>query len=132
MTRSRSESWLKYCGKAMEPEKLLEWVLRPGVLLYNLINMGNIPHVHLRSIDPARNRFRYYSLRLYRDLWGQQTLIRRYGRIGTRGHMHTELVRSMSEVKIKMTKLMESKKKRGYSLIPPSSVKFNGLFLGYK
>ena len=76
--------------------------------------MKQLSLVFLRSIDPVRNRFRFYSLRLDRDLWGQRTLIRRYGRIGTNGHIYVESVSNISDAKKRMSELVEAKMKRGY------------------
>lgn len=38
-----------------------------------------------QSIDPERNRYRFYSLSLSVDLWGETFLIQHWGRIGTKG-----------------------------------------------
>jgi predicted DNA-binding WGR domain protein len=38
-----------------------------------------------QSIDPKRNRYRFYSLSLSVDLWGETFLIQHWGRIGTKG-----------------------------------------------
>ena len=35
-----------------------------------------------RSINPERNRYRFYVLEVCRDLWGELCLIRRWGRLG--------------------------------------------------
>ncbi|MBI1744340.1 WGR domain-containing protein [Candidatus Acetothermia bacterium] len=37
------------------------------------------------SIDPSKNRFRFYSLSIEPDLWNQPCLIQRWGRLHTRG-----------------------------------------------
>ena len=36
------------------------------------------------SIDPNRNRFRFYRVYLAEDLWGDTAVIKRWGRIGHR------------------------------------------------
>ncbi len=38
-----------------------------------------------QSIDPEKNRYRFYSLSLSVDLWGETFLIQHWGRIGTKG-----------------------------------------------
>ena len=78
--------------------------------------MKQLPLISLRSIDPSRNRFRFYSLRLDRDLWDQRMLIRRYGRIGTHGHIYMEPVSSMMAARESIKDLTEAKMKRGYLL----------------
>ncbi|MBA3330490.1 MAG: WGR domain-containing protein [Actinobacteria bacterium] len=37
------------------------------------------------SVDPSKNRFRYYCLTWQPALWGGGTLCRSWGRIGTKG-----------------------------------------------
>jgi hypothetical protein len=41
-------------------------------------------YARLVSVDPERNRFRYYSLTWQPGLWGGGALVRRWGRIGRR------------------------------------------------
>ena len=41
--------------------------------------------VRLESVDPAHNRARFYELAWQPTLWGNAALVRRWGRIGTRG-----------------------------------------------
>ena len=76
--------------------------------------MKQLPLISLQSIDPTRNRFRFYSLHFDRDLWGQRMLIRQYGRIGTHGHIYMEPVSSLLEARKRAGKLIEAKMKRGY------------------
>ncbi|PTD94918.1 hypothetical protein C9439_00035, partial [archaeon SCG-AAA382B04] len=35
-----------------------------------------------RSVKPEENRFRFYSISLGKDLWGDEVLVKRWGRIG--------------------------------------------------
>lgn len=37
-----------------------------------------------QSVKPNENRFRFYSLSLGEDLWGNEVLVKRWGRIGGR------------------------------------------------
>ena len=46
--------------------------------------MSNSDSVHLRRIDPAQNMRRFYSLSIQPTLFGGASLIRDWGRIGTR------------------------------------------------
>ncbi|MBI1742752.1 WGR domain-containing protein [Candidatus Acetothermia bacterium] len=45
--------------------------------------MGNT--LRWQSIDPANNRFRFYTLSLSVDLWGEPFLVQHWGRIGSKG-----------------------------------------------
>lgn len=40
--------------------------------------------VHLRCIDPDRNKHRFYVVRMQRTLFGQWAVTREWGRIGSR------------------------------------------------
>ena len=41
--------------------------------------------IRLTSIEPRKNRFRFYTLSWQRDLFGGVALVRTYGRLGTSG-----------------------------------------------
>jgi len=41
--------------------------------------------LHPQRVDPARNMLRFYTLTIQQDLFGGASLIRVWGRIGTRG-----------------------------------------------
>ena len=41
--------------------------------------------LHLQRVDPARNVRRFYRMTVQRDLFGCSSLVRVWGRIGTRG-----------------------------------------------
>jgi len=45
----------------------------------------------MHRIDPAKNAYRFYTLSLEPTLFGDVALVRRWGRIGTRGHQIIEL-----------------------------------------
>ncbi|MBI1744470.1 WGR domain-containing protein [Candidatus Acetothermia bacterium] len=59
-----------------------------------------------QSVDTMRNRFRFYSLSVGMDLWGEPVLINHWGRIGTRGQRQfiwgpvSELGKRIERVKI--------------------------------
>lgn len=48
--------------------------------------------LHFRQIDPSRNRARFYVIELVPTLFGETVLLRRWGRIGTRGRQSERLV----------------------------------------
>ncbi|MFP4647438.1 MAG: WGR domain-containing protein [Candidatus Acetothermia bacterium] len=58
-----------------------------------------------KSIKPEENRYRHYSLKLEEDLWGNEMLVKRWGRIGGRKReayfwleSHQELLEKIEEV----------------------------------
>ena len=61
-----------------------------------------------RSVKPKENRFRFYSIHLGEDLWGNEMLVKRWGRIGGRKRenyiwpeTHRELVELIDDIKEK-------------------------------
>jgi predicted DNA-binding WGR domain protein len=45
----------------------------------------------MHRVDPAKNAYRFYALSLEPTLFGDVALVRRWGRIGTRGRQIIEL-----------------------------------------
>jgi predicted DNA-binding WGR domain protein len=70
--------------------------------------------LHLRRIDPARNMRRFYRMTIQPDLFGSASLIRTWGRIGTRGRQmivtHPDEGRAISA----LLALAAEKRRRGY------------------
>ena len=72
--------------------------------------------VDLRRIDPARNMRRFYMLTVQPDLFGGASLIREWGRIGSRGQ---SLIEHHSDEGLAITALLKraaTKRKRGYTI----------------
>ncbi|TGD61142.1 WGR domain-containing protein [Tabrizicola sp. WMC-M-20] len=72
--------------------------------------------LHLQRVDPARNMRRFYRMTIQRDLFGGASLVRVWGRIGTRGR---QLVNTHADEGRAITALMalaEEKRRRGYEL----------------
>lgn len=72
--------------------------------------------LHLRRIDPARNMRRYYRLAVQSDLFGQASLVREWGRIGSRGQMMVETHSDEGLAINALMKLARAKQRKGYSL----------------
>lgn len=72
--------------------------------------------LHLRRVDPARNMRRFYRMTIQRDLFGGASLVRVWGRIGTRGRQlvntHTDEGRAITA----LLTLAHEKRRRGYEL----------------
>ena len=47
--------------------------------------MNFLPKLEWKSVDPEKNRFRFYTVSLSMDLWGETFLVQHWGRIGTKG-----------------------------------------------
>ena len=70
--------------------------------------------VHLRRIDPAQNMRRFYSLSVQPTLFGGASLIRDWGRIGTRGQTMMETFDTADHADLAFDRLERSKRRRGY------------------
>jgi predicted DNA-binding WGR domain protein len=68
----------------------------------------------LRRVDAETNVPRFYALLIERDLFGRVVLIRRWGRIGTRGRERVEEHTNEAEAAAAMEKLATAKRRRGY------------------
>ena len=76
--------------------------------------MSNPGPVHLRRIDPSQNMRRFYGLSIQPTLFGGASLVRDWGRIGTRGQMMIETFDHAAEAHHAMNRLEKTKKRRGY------------------
>jgi len=71
--------------------------------------------VHLRCIDPARNKRRFYRMSVQRNLFGEWVLMREWGRIGRAGQLRSEQFGQAAFAMEKLTALIGQKTRRGYS-----------------
>ncbi|UUP20054.1 WGR domain-containing protein [Nitratireductor thuwali] len=76
--------------------------------------MNELRPVHLRRIDPSQNMRRFYSLSVQPTLFGGASLVRDWGRIGTRGQSMIETFDTPAEAGDAMTRLERRKRRRGY------------------
>lgn len=70
--------------------------------------------VHLRCIDPASNKWRYYAMSVQQNLFGEWELVREWGRIGGMGRIRRDLHRSSWQALNALQTLARQKVKRGY------------------
>lgn len=70
--------------------------------------------VSLRRVDPARNMRRFYCLTIQPTLFGGASLMRDWGRIGTRGQSMVETFDDPDKAANALTRLERSKRRRGY------------------
>ena len=68
----------------------------------------------LRRIEPERNMARFYDLTIERDLFDHVVLVRRWGRMGSRGRKRLDEHMSEAEAAEAMSKLAAAKRRRGY------------------
>ncbi|MGV8987133.1 MAG: WGR domain-containing protein [Cypionkella sp.] len=72
--------------------------------------------LHLRRIDPACNMRRYYRMAIQRDLFGKASLVREWGRIGSRGQTLVETHPDEGQAINALMKLARAKQRKGYAL----------------
>lgn len=82
----------------------------------SLVAMSNQtpPPIVLHRIDPVRNMARFYVLTVEMTLFGGRSLVRTWGRIGTRGRHRIELFADTAAAEQAMRRLAQSKFRRGY------------------
>jgi predicted DNA-binding WGR domain protein len=71
--------------------------------------------LHLRRIDAARNMRRFYALSTQPTLFGEISLIRNWGRIGTSGKTMVQTFDSRAEAIEAFARLERVKRRRGYA-----------------
>lgn len=71
--------------------------------------------LHLRRIDAARNMQRFYALSTQPTLFGEMSLIRNWGRIGTYGKTMVQTFGSSAEAIDAFGRLERAKRRRGYA-----------------
>jgi predicted DNA-binding WGR domain protein len=68
-----------------------------------------------RNIDPTKNRWRFYSLEIDRPLFGDWSLTREYGRIGSSGRISVESFASEEEARRAERQTIRLRIRHGYS-----------------
>lgn len=70
--------------------------------------------VHLRCIDPAKNKRRYYAMFVQQNLFGEWELVREWGRIGGLGRIRCDRHLSSQQALSALRNLASQKARRGY------------------
>lgn len=73
------------------------------------------PPLSLRRIEPALNMRRFYALALQPTLFGEVSLVRHWGRIGTRGQFLTQTFPEAAAARRAFERLARAKRARGYA-----------------
>ncbi len=84
------------------------------------MNTLNPEPVHLRRINPDQNMWRFYSLTIQQTLFGGASLVRDWGRIGSRGQSMMETFDTSEDAGVALTRIERSKRRRGYCDVSPS------------
>lgn len=80
------------------------------------VDGDEIRSVMLQRVDAGKGMWRFWSVDIWPDLFGGVLLVRRWGRLGTRGRgqVRVQHFESVSEARRVMTRLEQAKRKRGY------------------
>ncbi|MEM8579604.1 MAG: WGR domain-containing protein [Pseudomonadota bacterium] len=70
--------------------------------------------VHMRCIDPANNKRRFYALSVQQTLFGEWALVREWGRIGVSGRLRSDLYPAAGLAIDALLDLARQKVRRGY------------------
>jgi predicted DNA-binding WGR domain protein len=72
----------------------------------------------LRSVDPAKNRFRAYRLYEQKSLFGEHVLIVQWGRIGQTMRERVEHFGTQADLARRRAELLGRRARHGYTLAP--------------
>lgn len=72
--------------------------------------------VYLTRRDPSRNVARFYRMFIAPNLWGEWTLFREWGKIGSGGQVRHDPFPNAGAALLAMQALVRAKLKRGYHL----------------
>jgi len=70
----------------------------------------------LVSIDPAKNRYRFYRINHQRTLWDEDVLVQTWGRLGTDGRARLCFLETTEQSQAMMAKLLRRRLQHGYYL----------------
>ncbi len=70
--------------------------------------------MRLEHINPDRNMFRFYEIRIEPTLFHEHALLVYWGRIGKRGRQRIARTGDLEEIEKTVQKMEKSKLKRGY------------------
>ena len=71
--------------------------------------------VYLTQVDATRNRLRWYSMHVQRDLFGSIWLICRWGRLGQKGGSERQIAaESLLDAEATCRNMTQKKRRRGY------------------
>jgi predicted DNA-binding WGR domain protein len=76
--------------------------------------MANCYRIYTERRDAAKNMARFYALSIERDLFGEVSFVRRWGRIGTNGRMSKHHFGCEEDAVRELLATLRVKRLRGY------------------
>ena len=74
-------------------------------------------YAHLSSVDPAKNRYRFYTLTWQPSLFGGLALVRSWGRIGTSGHSRAIFFADQEGAQKAVEEILKRRMAHGYAVV---------------
>lgn len=81
-------------------------------------------HTYLEKRDPRKNQARFYSMAVTRNLFGEWTLERQWGRIGQGGQIRMDCYSREADAEAALLSLETAKRRRGYFVEPQQLLLF--------
>lgn len=73
--------------------------------------------LYIERIDPSKNMARFYALSIEPNLFGGTSLVRSWGRIGSRGRQKINIFDSEAKAVDLLLTLLRRKRSRGYRVL---------------
>ncbi|MBY4615420.1 MULTISPECIES: WGR domain-containing protein [Rhizobium] len=73
--------------------------------------------LYIERIDPSKNMARFYALSIEPNLFGGTSLVRSWGRIGSRGQQKINIFDSEAKAVDLLLTLLRRKRSRGYRVL---------------
>ncbi|MGB0848325.1 MAG: WGR domain-containing protein [Thiolinea sp.] len=70
---------------------------------------------YLKKVDPEKNQYRFYSLYIVPTLFGEWSLVRTWGRIGSGGAIRSDWFDTEKEAQDALEVIEKQKRRKGYS-----------------
>lgn len=72
---------------------------------------------YLQKIDPEKNQYRFYRMVVCQTLFGEWTLMREWGRMGSNGTQKSDFFLTEVQAQEALHTILIKKEKRGYKLL---------------
>lgn len=76
--------------------------------------VADLPFLYAERLDSSRNMARFYALSIEPTLFGEVSLIRRWGRIGSHGQTKTMVFAAVDAATQQFAEIRRQKMRRGY------------------
>ena len=113
MTTAPSRQLALFADRTSPPDRDATAPARPALGAV----LGFDQFVRLLSLDPARNRYRFYCLTWQPCLWGGGALVRAWGRLGTPGRSLTAFYPDRASAEAAIGRLLRRRLRHGYRVV---------------